>query len=371
MTIKYILQKEFLQIFRSKAMIPIIFLMPLFQLLILANAATYEIKNISFCVVDYDYSNNSREFVSKFYATNYFLLSGYYTSVKEAEEELKTNKSRLIIHIPKDFEKDLLLNKNTKVQFLINAENANAAGLIMNYSMSIVQAFNKQIITETVNYNTSNLQSGIYITYSNWFNNLLNYKTYMVPGILVALVTLIGLFLSGMNIVKEKETGTIEQINVSPIKKYQFIIGKLLPFWIIALIELAFGIILGIIIFNVPLIGNPLLIFLVASVYLLLILGIGLFISTITETQQQAMFIAWFIMIIFLLLGGIFTPVENMPDWAQTIDIFNPIAHFSKMIRMIMLKGSGLRDIGESLMLIGLYAIVMLFLATIRYRKKT
>ena len=193
----------------------------------------------------------------------------------------------------------------------------------------------------------------IFITYSNWFNPELNYKTYMVPGILAVLVSMIAIFLSGMNIVKEKEIGTIEQLNVTPIKKTQFI----------------FGIFLGRLIFNVPMLGNPLLIFFIASIYLLVILGMGLFISTLTNTQQQAMFISWFFMVIFMLMGGIFTPIESMPAWAQTITLFNPIAYFVRVMRMIMLKGSGFNDVLQTIYVISAYAFIMLSLAIIRYRK--
>lgn len=368
-TILFILRKEFLQIFRNKAMIPIIFFMPVFQLLILSNAATYEIKNIKFSVVDLDQSRFSRELVSKFTSTGYFILTENSFSVSEAEEGFRKNTSKLVLHIPPDFEKDYRKNGRAEVQALINAEDGSAAGIIYNYTSNIIQQFASGVVTEWSGLPEAEKNPVINISYSNWFNPELDYKTYMVPGILVALVSLIGLFLAGMNIVKEKEIGTIEQLNVTPIKKGQFIIGKLLPFWIIGMFELAFGIAIGIFVFKVPLLGSPPLIFLLASVYMLVILGIGLFISTFTDTQQQAMFIAWFIMVIFMLMGGIFTPVESMPDWAQTMTFFNPIAHFSRAMRMIMLKGSGLQDILKTLYILGAYAVVMLTFAVIRYRK--
>jgi ABC-2 type transport system permease protein len=191
----------------------------------------------------------------------------------------------------------------------------------------------------------------------------------MVPGILVLLVTIISMFLSGMNMVKEKEIGTIEQINVTPIRKYQFIIGKLLPYWIVALVELAFGLILAWSIFNIPVLGSVWLIFLVAAVYLLVTLGLALLISTKTNTQQQAMFLSWFFLVIFILMSGLFTPVDSMPQWAQIINWFNPIAYFVEVIRMIMLKGSGFMDISRHLILLGVYAVIALSVAVWQYRK--
>lgn len=348
-------------------MIPLIFFMPVIQLLILSNAATYEIKNIKFNVVDFDQSHFSRELISKFTASNYFVLNDVSFSVENSEESFKKNQSKLIIHIPKDFEKDFRTTGLSEVQLDINAEDGSAAGIINNYALNIIRQFNldngkeSSVIPEAV--------PVINVEYANWYNPELNYKTYMVPGILVVLVTMIGAFLSGMNVVKEKEIGTIEQLNVSPIKKYQFITGKLMPFWIIGIGELAFGLLLGIIVFNIPLLGNPLLIFMLASVYLFVVLGMGLLISTLTDTQQQAMFIAWFILVLFILMGGVFTPVESMPAWAQTIAYFNPIAQFNRAMRMIMLKGSGLKDILPTFYFFIIYANVMMSLAVWRYRK--
>ncbi len=253
------------------------------------------------------------------------------------------------------------------MQLIINAEDGSAAGIINNYASNIIRQFNADVVIK------SEIKPEpvplINITFSNWYNPELNYKTYMVPGILVVLVTMIGAFLSGMNVVKEKEIGTIEQLNVTPIKKYQFIIGKLMPFWIIGMGELAFGLVLGILIFKIPLLGSPLVIFALASVYLFVVLGMGLLISTLTDTQQQAMFIAWFILVLFILMGGVFTPVESMPDWAQRIAYFNPIAQFNRAMRMIMLKGSGFKDVLPTLYFFAVYAAVMMSLAVWRYRK--
>lgn len=366
-TIFIILRKEFRQIFRNKAMIPLIFFLPVIQLLILSNAATYEIKNIKFNVVDYDQSHFSRELISKFTASNYFILNDVSFSVSNSEESFKKNQSKLIIHIPKDFEKNFRSEGLSEVQLVINAEDGSAAGIVNNYASNIIRQFNIDMGIES-SAKFEPLPS-INITYSNWYNPELNYKTYMVPGILVVLVTMIGAFLSGMNVVKEKEIGTIEQLNVTPIKKYQFIVGKLMPFWIIGIGELAFGMLLGIIIFKIPLLGNPLVIFMLASVYLFVVLGMGLLISTLTDTQQQAMFIAWFILVLFILMGGVFTPIESMPDWAQRIAYFNPIAQFNGAMRMIMLKGSGFKDVLPTLYFFLVYASVMMSLAVWRYKK--
>jgi ABC-2 type transport system permease protein len=191
----------------------------------------------------------------------------------------------------------------------------------------------------------------------------------MVPGILTILVTIMGMFLSGLNLVREKEMGTMEQINVTPIKKYQFIVGKLVPFWIIALSELGFGLFLGKILYDIPIEGSLLLLFSFASVYLVTALSLGLFLSTVSNTQQQVIYLAFFFMLTFLLMSGIFTPAESMPHWAQQINVMNPIAYFMRVIRMILLKGSGFHDIMKDLIAMGIYGAAVLSLAIWRYHK--
>ena len=271
--------------------------------------------------------------------------------------------------IPRDFERKLVKENKSKIQLVINAINGATAGLINAYSMMIILDFNKTIMAEWSSPSMLSSASNIEITSNFWYNPKLNYKTYMVPGILVLLVTIIGLLLSGMNIVREKEIGTIEQINVTPIGKIQFIAGKLVPFWIIAMFELAFGLVVGKLLFNIPVIGSVWLIFLSAAIYLLVILGFGLLVSTMTNTQQQSMLVSFFFMVIFILMSGLFTSIESMPQWAQLLDKLNPIAYFIKMMRMIMLKGSGFRDISISFYSLVAYAIFSISLAVWRYRK--
>jgi len=172
-----------------------------------------------------------------------------------------------------------------------------------------------------------------------------------------------------MNIVREKEMGTIEQINVTPIKKYQFIAGKLIPFWIIGLFELAFGLTIGKLLFDIPLVGNLGLVFGFAAIYLIVLLALGLLVSTIVNTQQQAMFISFFFMVVFILMSGLFTGIENMPEWAQIADKANPLAYFIEVMRMILLKGSGISDILYQLFAIIIFAVLMIWLAVWRYKK--
>lgn len=368
-TILFIIQKEFIQIFRDKAMLPIIFIVPIFQLLILSYTATFEIKNINFVVVDGDKSVLSSQLKSKFIGSSFYNFVGESQNYKSAEETLRKGTADQIIVIEPDFEKSLQLEKNAKIQVVTNGINGSAASLMGAYATLIISDFNREIVIDE--YPLARVGLPINTHPSFWYNPELNYITFMVPGILVLLVTIIGMFLSGMNMVKEKEIGTIEQINVTPIKKYQFIAGKLIPFWIIANVDLAIGLILAYVVFNIPIIGSVALLFGVASVYLIAVLSLGLFISTMTDTMQQSMFISWFFLVIFILMSGLFTPVESMPNWAQTLNYINPVAYFIKINRMIMLKGSGFMDFQREFYLLLTYSIAILSLSIIRYRKTT
>ena len=367
-TILYILQKEFTQIFRNRVMLPIIFIVPLVQLIVLVYAATLEMKNIEVVVVDMDLSSYSRRMVNQFGASPFFRLKDFCFSINEAEDLIRANVADMVLHVPRGFERDLTREGSVQVQILLDAVNATTAGLANAYAVSVIRDFNSGIMVEVLGPVEGRMMS-INILQSFWYNPDLNYKIYMLPGILVILVTMIGMILTALNLVREKELGTAEQINVTPIRKYQFIIGKLLPFWVIALLELCFGLIVGRILFQLPMVGSLLLLFAFASLYLLVVMAIGLFLSAISNTQIQVMFVVFFFMITFILMGGIFTPAESMPDWAIRINFVNPIAYFIRVNRMILLKGSGFGQIAREFYYLGVYAIVMLSLATWRYRK--
>jgi ABC-2 type transport system permease protein len=367
--ILFIIQKEFIQIFRDRTMLPIIFIMPIIQLIVLVYAATLEMKKIDMVVVDQDLSSTSRRLISKFDGSPFFEVNGSTFNIREAENEITRDKADIVIVIPPDFEKELFKENKSRLQLQINAINATVAGLTNAYASSVIADFNRNIITENINYIQPSPGKSISINTSYWYNPELNYKIYMLPGILVILITIIGMFLAALNIVREKEMGTIEQINVTPILKYQFIFGKLFPFWVIALFELAFGLTIGKILFGIPMVGSLWLLFGFTAVYLIVALGLGLFVSTLSNTQQQVMFLMFFFMLTFVLLSGIFTPVESMPEWAHWVNKINPYAYFMRVIRMILLKGSGFWDISKEFFSLLIYGTIILSLAVWRYRK--
>lgn len=368
-TIRYILQKEFAQIRRNKTMLRMIVMLPLMQMLVLVFAATYDLKNVDVYVVDQDLSDASRGLINHFEASPFFRIHDTSFDMDDAMNKLKKEESDFIIVIPPDFERSLVREDKAGVQLLINAIDGNKASLIYQYTRSIISAYNKQIIMDWKSLPDFNPPMRVDIRQNYWFNPELDYKWYMAPGILSILVTIIGMFLSGMNLVREKEMGTIEQLNVTPIKKWQFIVGKLVPFLVIALLDLAFGLVIARVVFNLPIEGSLVVLFGFGALYLIGVLGLGLFISTLAETQQQVMFVTFFFMMIFVLMGGVFTPVESMPHWAQLLDRLNPIYYFIRIMRMVCLKGSGFADLFEEFVSLSVIGLSFLSLAIWRYRK--
>lgn len=370
-TLRFLLQKEFKQVFRDPAILRIIFILPIIQLLVLPWAADYEVKNIKLAIVDNDHSDYTRQFISKVTASGYFQLDQYTSSYNKALEEVEKDKADIVVEIPAHFEKDLVKENKATLFMAVDAINGVKAVLGASYLQSIVQDYNNEIREEWIQLPRFNSQTTIEVTSSNWFNPLLNYKLFMVPGILVLLVTLVGSFLAALNIVKEKEIGTIEQINVTPVKKYQFILGKLIPFWVLGLLILTIGLLISYVVYGIVPTGSLLTMYAFAAVYLLAVLGLGLLISTYSNTQQQAMLISFFVMMVFILLGGLYTPIESMPQWAQWITKFNPVSYFIDVMRGVVLKGSSLTDIAPQMRMIILFAIVLNGWAILNYRKRS
>ena len=368
-TIKFLLQKEFRQIFRNRAILVMVMVMPVMQLLILPLAANYEVKNVNIAVIDNDHSSYSQKLISKITASGYFKLTGYDFSFKEAFKLIESDKADLILEIPHGFERNLVREDEQKLFIAVNAINGTKANLGGVYLTGIIKNFNADVRVQLVQPGKFNQQPTITIASSNWFNPYLNYHDFMVPGILAILVTMIGGFLTALNIVKEKEVGTIEQINVTPIKKHHFILGKLIPFWILGNIVFTLGLIVSWLIYGITPLGNILLLYAFIAVYLLAISGFGLLISTYCDTQQQAMFVMFFFMMVFILMGGLFTSIDSMPDWAKFVTKFNPVAYLIDVMRMIVLKGSGFKDVAKQLGTIGLFAVVLNSWAIINYKK--
>ncbi len=368
--LRFLLKKEYLQIFRNKGMLPILFVLPVIQLAILSFAATYELKQVQFAVIDFDQSQMSHELVQKLQASGRFQLVATYSSTDTALEEMKAGQIKMLLTVAKDFEQHLKTGNEAPIQVTIDAVDGSTAGLIQSYSSSIISDFNAEKLGELAIAGSAIVSpKTINIIPSNWYNPDLDYITFMVPGILVVLISMIGLFLSGMNIVREYEIGTIEQLNVTPIQKSQFMLAKLIPFWTIGMFDLCVGLLLARFGFQIPFLGSLFTILVIAGIYLVVIQLMGLLISTVTHTQQQAMFIAWFLIVIFILMGGLFTPIESMPQWAQNLTLANPISYFIKIMRMVLLKGAGWKEIYKMVFVLVGMGVLFLGVSLNRYKK--
>lgn len=368
-TLRFILQKEFKQIFRDPAILRIILVMPISQLLVLPWAADYEVKNINLAVIDHDQSQVTRQLLSKITASGYFRLAAYTPSYPVAAEALAANRADIILQIPAHFERDLVRQQQSPVFLAVNAINGTKAILGSAYLQNILSDFNNQLRGQWMPAARLDGEARIEVLTANWYNPQMNYRFFMVPGILVVLVTMIGCFLAAMNIVREKEIGTIEQINVTPIRKHHFIIGKLIPFWVTGLVVLTLGMLVSRALYNIVPVGSLFTIYLFSGVYLLAVLGLGLLVSTICTTQQQAMLVSFFLLMTFILLGGLFTPIESMPRWAQWLTRINPVSYFIEVIRRVILKGSSIGDIMPQLLIMLGFAVVLNGWAVLNYRK--
>ena len=370
-TIKFLLQKEFRQIFRDPAILRLILIMPVIQLMILPWAADYEVRHIKLAVLDQDHSEYSRQLINKITASGYFYLEANTLSYDQALQQIENDKADLVLQIPAHFEKDLVKENEAKLFMAINAINGAKASMGGVYLRTIIQEYNRGVRTEWIQLPRFSAETQIEIASSNWYNPLMNYKYFMVPGILVILLTMVGTNLTAINIVKEKEIGTIEQINVTPVKKYHFILGKLIPFWIMGFVVLTIGLLIARLFYGIVPVGSFITIYVFSAVYLLAVLGLGLLISTYSSTQQQAMLLSFFLMMIFILLGGLYTSIDSMPEWAKWITRFNPVSYFIEVMRMVVLKGSSLADIKYHLLKMVGFAVFFNAWAVFSYKKRS
>lgn len=366
----FILQKEFRQIFRDRTIIAMMFALPIIQLIILPLAADFEIKNVNIAFVDHDHSTYSRKLYHKIQSTGYFKIAGDPESNAEAMRLMESNEADIILEIPHGFERNLVREGRQQVNMVVDAINGTKSAIGSSYLLAVLTAFNRSLDVNVKAVRRDDPHATVIaITYSNWFNPRAQYKYYMVPGILVLLLTLIGGFITALNIVREKEIGTIEQINVTPIKKWQFILGKLIPFWIVGIIVFSVGLIAMYIVYGIVPQGSILVLYLFAAVYLIALLGFGLLISTFSNTQVQAMFVAYFFMLIFMLMSGFFTNTDSMPDWARQLSALTPVTHFIEVVRLIVLKGSELSHVRSELAYLVVFAVVLNGAAIVNYRK--
>lgn len=362
-----LIKKEFLQVFRNPLLRSILVVAPLVQFVLFPFTADYEVKVLNIGFIDYDRSMTTQNIINSFSSSSYFINHGIIDSKSLADNMMLRDKIDFIIEFPNDLEKNMINGEHGTIAVTANAINSVKAGIGSSYVQMVLAGYMEELAEES-NYERD--YSQILSTNIYWYNEQMNYKNLIVPGILVILVTLIGAYVTALNIVREKELGTIEQINVTPIRKWQFITGKMIPFWILGIVEFIIGLILMKVIFGINVQGSILLLLGITAIYLLVMLGLGFFISSMAENQLQAMFIVFFLVIVFVLLSGLFTPTEGMPGWATKINYLNPLSFYMDVIKSVVLKGGGIDDIRDQVIALSVMAVVIDASAILSYRER-
>jgi ABC-2 type transport system permease protein len=363
------LEKEFRQMLRSKGLVGRLVFVPIVQLILMPLAANYSVKNINLAVVDNDHSSYTQQLIEKTTASGHFKLSAYCATHEQALDQIQRDKADIALEIPAGFEKNLMRENSQKVQLSVNAIEGVKAGLGAAYLGSILNDFNSEIRMRWAQPSRVSQNPTIQVAPMNWYNPYLNFTDYIVPGILVTLITGIAVMQTAFNLVHEKEMGTIEQINVTPIRKWAFILGKLLPNLVFASMVFTVGMVVAYVFYGIFPIGSLAVVYGALMLYLFALLGLGMLLSTYSETQQQAMSLSFFFMMIFNMMSGLFTSIDSMPDWAKTLGNCFPVSHFIKVMRMVVLKGSGFSDVSDHLL--AMFGIGLFFniWAVLHYRK--
>jgi len=363
-----LIKKEFLQIFRNPILWRLIIFIPFIMLIIFPFAADLDIKNLNIVVLDGDHSSFSNKLIMKLNGSGFFTLKEGVVNRKEAEKNLQNDNIDFIIEIPEHCERDIQNGLTPTISITANAINGMKAGVGLSYITGVLSdymASDVRIVS-----NIPERPSFISIAPTYWFNQKMNFRNIFVPGILTILITMIGSLLSTLNIVREKELGTIEQLNITPMMKYQFIIGKMTPFWIIGMAEFCIGLMIMRFGFGIHIQGSIPLLLSLTGIYLLGMLGLGFLISIFSRTQAQSMMVLVFIFITCILLSGLFTSIDSMPEWAKTINKINPIAYFMGVIKLIILKGGTLYNIRTELISLSVFAVIINTLVVRFYKRQ-
>ncbi|MBC8082181.1 MAG: ABC transporter permease [Hymenobacter sp.] len=366
--ILYLIEKEFKQIFRNTVLLNIMIVAPVAQLLLLSYAGNFEVKDLNVSVVDGDHTTYAQRLIGKFRYIPSFRFKGYLPAYPVAYQELLAGRTDLVLVIPPHFARDLSKTNRAGLQLMVNAIDGSKAGIAAGYAQAIIRDFNDELRAETGGA-ASPESARLVVENQYWYNPRLEYRTFMVPGVLFELLLVVGGLIAALNIVREKELGTQEQLNVTPIKKHEFILGKLTPFVAIGLVQFTMGLLLAVFWFEVPMVGSIALLYGFAFLFLLLCVGLGLLVSTTADTQQQAIFVVFFCIMVFILLSGLFSSVTDMPAWAQYLDMLNPLKYIIEVGRNVTLKGSTLRDMQTQFWALLALTGTLLGLAWWRYRK--
>ena len=365
------LRKEFIQVFRDPKMRGVIFLMPVIQMLVFGYAVTTDVKHIKTAVYDLDNTIASRELVERFAKSGYFDVEEHVTSDRRAQELVDRGAVRTVLHLNRGFENDLRAGRSSQLQIIVDGTDSNTAGIVLNYAAKIAGQFSQSVTVKRATQSAGHMQRTGWVELETraWFNENLESRSFYVPGVIAIIVMLITLMLTSMAVVREKEIGTMEQIMVSPITASEFILGKTVPFALIGFADVLLITVIAVFWFEVPIRGNLLLLFFATALYLLTTLALGLFVSTVSQTQQQAMMGTFFIYFPAVLLSGFMFPIANMPVVVQWLTYLNPLRYFLVIVRGTFLKGVGPEILWPQMTALGAMGVLTLWLASRRFRK--
>ncbi len=369
--IKHMLIKEFIQIFRDRRMKGVIFLMPIVQLLVFGYAVTTDVSHVSTAIIDLDNSKTSREIIARFVRSGYFEIKVYTDDLKHIRDLIDRGVVQAVLQINKGFADEIRAGRTAALQLIVDGTDSNTAGIVLDYSAKIAGEFSQNILVNLYSRLKGSAESpaGVNLKTRAWFNENLESRNFYVPGVIAIIVMLITLMLTSMSVVREKEIGTIEQIMVTPITSSEFILGKTIPFALIGFADVILITVLGVFWFEVPIRGNLLLLFAATALYLMTTLGVGLLISTVSRTQQQAMMSAFFFYFPAVLLSGFMFPIANMPVLIQWLTYLNPLRYFLVIIRGLFLKGIGPDVLWPQMAALALMGLVVLWFASKRFKK--
>ncbi len=369
--IKQMLWKEFIQIFRDPKMKGVIFLMPIVQLMVFGYAVTTDVKDVATAVYDQDNSVASRELIARFVHSGYFRVVEHVGNDRRAQELVDRGEVRAVIRINRGFHDDLRAGKTAPLQIIVDGTDSTTAGIVLDYSAKIAGQFSEKVLTTRIERlrGAAGRPGQVQLQTRAWFNENLESRNFYVPGVIAIIVMLITLMLTSMAVVREKEIGTMEQIMVTPITSTEFILGKTVPFALIGFADVILVAVVGVYWFEVPIRGSVLLLFAATALYLMTTLGVGLLISTVSQTQQQAMMSTFFFYFPAVLLSGFMFPIANMPEVIQWLTYLNPLRYFLVIIRGIFLKGVGPEILWPQMVALATMGCVTLWLAARRFKK--
>lgn len=369
--IKHMLIKEFIQIFRDPKMKGVIFLMPILQVLVFGYAVTTDVKHVATAVHDLDNSVASRALVARFVQSGYFDVVEYVTHAARARELVDRGKVQAVLRMHKGFGGDLQAGRTAQLQVIVDGTDSNTAGIVLDYSAKITGQLSQQVLSTRLTRLQGRAQEPgrVELHTRAWFNENLASRNFYVPGVIAIVVMLITLMLTSMAVVREKEVGTMEQIMVTPIAPLEFILGKTVPFALVGFVDVLVITLIAVFWFEVPIRGNLLVLFLATALYLMTTLGVGLLISTVSQTQQQAMMSTFFFYFPAVLLSGFMFPIANMPGVVQWLTYLNPLRYFLVIIRGIFLKGVGPSILWPQMAALAVMGLATLWLASKRFRK--